>query len=313
LISSKRLSGPRRYLAAFLAGSALLLPLVTGMVPYDANVAPASAATAPAPAAAATAPAPMANGKQIVVYYGYPRADGMGVLGTFDSPDKAAKSLAGETALVDSLNGDRGATGAMDLIYGMVSSDPGPDGIYVRYLDSATTQGYIDAATKNGQRVILDMQIGRGSVAAEVQKLAPFLKNPNVDVAIDPEYAVGPSGIPIQTSGHITGDDINQAQDYLNKFVKDNNLPPKMLVVHQYMVDTISDTGGIKQVPNVTLVLNMDGIGAPADKLSMYEKFAEQPWVQKRSYMVFLRADSQVSSEQQVLAMNPAPDMIAFQ
>lgn len=304
-MSRKRPAWPRRYLASFFAAAAVLLPLTMGMTPFDASASP--------PPAPATGPAPFANGSQMVTYYGWPHSNGMGVLGTFDSPQDAAKSLAGETALVDSLNGARGATGAMDLIYGMVSSDPGPDGIYVRYLDHDTTQSYIDAAKQNGEQVILDMQIGRGNVLDEVKKTEPFLGNANVHVAIDPEYAVGPNGIPIETAGHITGDDINQAQEYLDKFVQDHHLPPKMLVVHQYMTDTISNTGNIKQLPNVSLVLDMDGIGAPADKLSMYQKFAEQPWVQKRSYMVFLRADSTVSSEQQVLALNPSPDMIAFQ
>ncbi|MBF6599852.1 MAG: hypothetical protein IVW36_05015 [Dehalococcoidia bacterium] len=297
MISRLRALRPPRFLAAFFAGAALLTPLLTGM----------------APAEVWAGPTPLLSDTQMVVYYGKPNSPGMGILGTFDSPAAAATSLQGETALVDSLNGPRKAQGAMDIVYGMVTADPGPGGIYVSYLDDATTRAYIDAATQRNQEVILDLQIGRSTVLDEVKKVAPYLTNPRVHVAIDPEYAVGPAGVPIQDPGRITGDDLNRAQAYLSDLVQQRKLPPKMLIVHQYMDATIADPAAAKTFPNVTLVLNVDGIGAPADKLAMYQHFAGAPWAQRRSYTVFLRQDTQLPTEQQLLAMQPAPDMIMFQ
>ncbi len=297
MITRLRASRPPRFLVAFFAGAALLAPFLTGMAPNDVSASPPQLLT----------------DSQMVVYYGEPNSPSMGLLGTFADASSAARGLQAETALIDSLNGDRSAQGAMDIVYGMVTSDPGPDGIYVRYLDDATTRQYIDAATKANEQVILDLQIGRGRVRDEVAKLAPYLTNPRVHVAIDPEYAVGPNGIPIQDPGHITGDDINQAQSYLNDFVAQHNLPSKMLVVHQYMDDTLIDAQAAKTFPNVTLVVNVDGIGAQPDKLRIYQHFAGEPWAHRRSYTVFLQHDTGLPSEQQLLAMQPTPDMIMFQ
>lgn len=297
LLSRLRAARPRRYLVAFFAAAGILAPLMTGMAPNDA----------------AARQSPLIAGNQFVVYYGAPNAPMLGVLGTFPAAQDAAVSLAGETALVDSLNGDRGAKGAMDLIFGMVTADPGPDGIYVRYLDDGTTRQYIDRAAEHDEQVVLDMQIGRGTVLAEVKKLEPYLLKPNVHVAIDPEYAVGPDGIPIQDAGRISGDDINQAQQYLSELVTDHGLPPKLLVVHQYMDDTIQNAEAAKTYDGVDLVVNVDGIGAPDEKAHMYQHFAAQPWAHRRAYTVFLKQDAHIPSEQELLAMQPAPDMILFQ
>ena len=296
-MSRLRAVRPRRYLVAFFGVAALLAPLTMAMAPADVS---------------ASNPSLLAS-NQLVVYYGSPTSSSLGILGTFPDAVDAAKGLAGETALVDQLNGPRGSVGAMDVIYGMVTSDPGPDGIHVRYLDDGTTRQYIDRAAEHNEQVILDMQIGNGTVLGEVKKLEPYLLLPNVHVAIDPEYAVGPGGVPIQDPGRITGDDLNQAQDYLSKLVAEHHLPPKMLVVHQYMDATIQDAGATKTYDNVDLVLNVDGIGAPDEKAHMYEHFASEPWAHRRSYTVFLKQDTQLPSEQQLLAMQPSPDMILFQ
>ncbi len=268
---------------------------------------------APQSASADQTPPSVLSNNELVVFYGSPRSTQMGVLGTMP-PDQMSQALDSETRLVDQLNGDsRGAVGAMDIITGMVSSDPGPDGIYVRYLDDATIRAYIAQAAQANQQVILDMQLGRGNVLDEVKKLEPYLLDPRVHVAIDPEYAVGPNGVPIQDAGHISGDDINQAQDYLDGLVKEHHLPPKILVVHQYLPDTIVDGDAVKTLPGVDVIFNFDGIGAVPDKVAHYQSFAQEPYAHKHGYTVFLRHDPVLSSEQDLLAMSPQPDLLMYQ
>src|SRR5262249_24728669 len=143
-------------------------------------------------------------------------------------------------------------------------------------------------------QIILDLQIGRGNMLDEVRKIERFLVNPRVHVAIDPEYAVGPSGVPLWTPGRINGNEINDVQDYLAWLIAQYQLPPKMLVIHQYLEDTVVDGHVARQVPNVDLVLNMDGIGAPDDKAQKYQMFASRPYAVRKSYNVFILYDHPV-------------------
>lgn len=267
-----------------------------------------------APATPEPAPAPhsLFDNAQIVTFYGTPLAAGMGVLGTFP-PDEMAQRLKGQAQIYDDLNGDRSVVGAMDLIYGVVQSEPTNNGLYVSYLDDARVEEYIRLAEQYDLQLILDLQIGRSTVADEIQKIERFLLNPRVHVAIDPEYAVGPNGYPIHTPGVISGHDINGAQLYLSELTAAHNLPPKMLVIHQFMDGTIIEGDVTAELPNVDLVLNMDAFGPYADKVDKYRHYASRPYAHHRSFNIFLKQDEPVGTEQDVLALDPMPDMVMYQ
>ena len=249
---------------------------------------------------------------QIVAFYGSPISAQLGVLGRYYGDD-LVRWLKGEAGIYDHLNGNRGVVPALDLIYAQVQAEPTANGLYLRYLDDSVVQSYIQLAEQNDLQVILDLQIGRGDLLTEVQKIQRFLENPRVHVAIDPEYAVGPNGIPIQTPGVITGEQINDVQQYLSNLGKYMNIPPKVLVIHQYMDGTIVDGAAVKRFDDVDLVLNMDAFGSPQDKLKKYQRYANEPYAEHRSYNVFLQHDSPVLSEQDVMNLNPQPDMVEYQ
>jgi hypothetical protein len=249
---------------------------------------------------------------QIIAYYGTPLAPGLGVLGLY-SPEEGALRLRDHAAIYDSLNGDRGTVAALDLIYAMAQAEPTKNGLYLSYMKDDVVNHYIALADQHDLQLILDLHIGRGNVAEEVRKVERFLLHPRVHVAIDPEYAVGPEGLPIQTPGRISGHDINQAQEYLGALVTQHNLPPKMFLIHQFMDHTIVEGEATVSVPNVDLVLNMDAFGAHGDKVKKYRHFASRPYAERLSFNVFLKQDEPVSTEQDVLQLDPAPDMVIYQ
>jgi hypothetical protein len=78
-----------------------------------------------ASSAGAAEAANLVEDNQLVVFYGHPHASGLGILGTFE-PEDAARRLGAQTRIFDRANGDRGAIGAMEVIYGMVTAEPGP-------------------------------------------------------------------------------------------------------------------------------------------------------------------------------------------
>lgn len=315
------------YLSRKPARAATSTPVATTAVPTGAvaaaaiTPAPDEAAPPPTPPAASSTPVPAPTpapvsvlaGNQVVVFYGTPLSSGMGILGQF-SPDEAAARVRQEAAYYDRLNGDgRGAVPAMDVIYSMVQAEPTGNGLFLRYLTDAELRPYVDAAERDGVQLILDLQIGRGDVLDEVRKVEPYLRNPRVHVAIDPEYAVGKSGVPIWTPGHISGAEINDVQGYLSRLSRENNIPPKMLIIHQYLEDTIENGGDVRFDPGVDLIINMDGIGQAHDKADKYAHFASRSYAEHNGFNVFLNHDDPPMSEQDVLRLRPFPDMVFYQ
>jgi hypothetical protein len=257
-------------------------------------------------------PSSLFDHSQLIVYYGTPLAPGLGELGMYP-PQEMAERLKNHTRLYDDLNGDRKAVATMDLIYGVVQAEPTGNGLYVSYLSDERVNEYIRLAEEHDMQLILDLQIGRSTVAAEVEKIERFLLHPRVHVAIDPEYAVGPNGYPIHTPGVISGHDINGAQLYLQELTEKHNLPPKMLVVHQFMDGTIIEGEVYANLPNVDLVLNMDAFGDYPEKVKKYKHYMARPYAERRSFNIFLKQDRPVGSEQDVLALDPMPDMVMYQ
>ena len=279
--------------------------------PAPANT-PAPPPPPPRPAPTPTIPPSIFDHAQVIAFYGSPLSPILGVLGRF-APDQLVTWLKGEAGIYDNLNGDRGAVPALDLIYSQAQADPTENGLYLRYLSDDQVRSYIALAEQNDLQVILDLQIGRGDVLGEVQKIEPYLENPRVHVAIDPEYAVGPEGVPIQTPGAISGDQINAVQQYLEDLVQRLRLPPKLLVIHQFMDQTIVNGDAVRRFDHVDLVLNMDAYGDASGKLDKYHLFAARSYAQRKSFNVFLQHDSPVASEADVMALSPQPDMVIYQ
>ena len=246
------------------------------------------------------------------MFYGSPLSSQLGVLGEF-TPQDAAARVRDEAGIYDKVNGNRGAVPALDLIFEQVQSEPTDNGLYLRYLDSATIQTYLNVAHQFHEQLILDLQIGRSDPLTEVRRLEPFLRDPSVHIALDPEYAVGPNGVPLQTPGTITGAQINDVQNYLAGIVAQGKLPPKMLIIHQYLDGTVINGDTVRDTPGVSLVLNMDAFGDVATKVDKYRSFATRSYAQHKSFNIFLKQDNRVMSESDIEAINPQPDVIFYQ
>jgi len=293
--------------------------------PTRSTDAAASRVRQPAPSPSATpsppaTPTPEAAARsvlrdnQLIVYYGTPLAAGLGVLGTMP-PDDIAVAVRQRAAAFDRLNGDAaGAVPALDLIYSLAQAEPTGNGMYIRHLPDAQVRRYIEVAERHDLQLMLDLQIGRSSIIDEVRRIEPYLLNPRVHVAIDPEYAVGAEGVPIKTPGRITGAEINEVQAYLRELVEAHGLPPKILVVHQYMDPTIVDPQAVAKVEGVDYVLNMDAFGDVKAKKKKYRHFAEKPPETKlHGFNVFLVHDHAVLSEEELLQLSPLPQVIFYQ
>jgi hypothetical protein len=273
-------------------------------------------ATTPPPAAipplAVAAGPPVLRDNQVIVYYGTPLAAGLGILGALE-PEQAALQVADRARTYDGLNGDRGAVGALDVIYSLAQAEPTPNGMYIRYLEDFYIEEYLRIAEEHDLELFLDLQIGRARILDEVRGVERFLLNPRVHIAIDPEYAVGPEGVPVATPGSITGGEINAVQVYLRDLVARYGLPGKMLVVHQYMEDTIVDAERVETVADIDFVLNMDALGGVKEKKEKYEHFSSRSHSKHDAFNVFFIHDQRVLSEEEILGLSPVPSIVFYQ
>ena len=245
---------------------------------------------------------------QIISYYGSPYTAQMGILGAME-PRALVEEVKAHAARYDALNGPRGVRPALHLVYGPAQASPGADGDYLLYLDDETMRQYIDLACEEGLLVFVDTQIGRSNVEAEVRKLLPYLQEPHVQLAIDPEFAMAPGEVPGQRIGTIDAADVNAAQTVVEEFIEENGLDDKILVVHQFTEKMVTRPELIADFERVRVVVDMDGFGPAGVKQVKFGWFAEP--AEYSGIQLFFDSDEGLMSDTEVLTLDP--DVIIYQ
>jgi hypothetical protein len=245
---------------------------------------------------------------QILSYYGNPYTADMGILGEL-SPETLVETLKAHAQLYDSLNGPRAVQPALHLVYATAQSNPGREGLYLLYVDEETLREYIQLACENGLLVFLDLQIGRSDVQSELTKIFPYLEQPHVHIALDPEFAMSQGEVPGESIGSLDAADVNAAQALLQDFLGDGDLPDKVLVVHQFTQHMLTNAELIYDLPRVKLVIDMDGFGPSEIKRVKYGWYAAP--AEYSGIKLFFHHDPDLMSEQEVLELNP--DVIIYQ
>jgi hypothetical protein len=249
---------------------------------------------------------------RIVTYYGTPRTPSMGILGQH-TPEQAADLLATRARRFREVDPATTVLAALHLVYAVAQPRSDKDGLYLSYVDDYTVRQYLDLARRRGFVLILDLQIGHSNALAEVQKVAKYLAEPDVFVALDPEFALRGTTRPGEAIGTIDASDVNAVQWYLGKFSEQRQLPKKMLIVHQFQAEMISHAAAIEHHDDVDLVVDMDGYG-PADiKLVKYARYGAAPYAAFGGIKVFLEHDPDPLTERQLLSLTPKASLFVFQ
>jgi hypothetical protein len=156
------------------------------------------------------------------------------------------------------------------------------------------------------------------NVETEVPLLEPYLKLPQVHLALDPEFDMHNGERPGTVIGTMDASDINFAANYLANLVKEYNLPPKILVVHRFTDAMVTNYQEITPLPEVEIVMDMDGFGSPARKINTYEAAIESQPVQFTGFKLFYHNDAVASSSHlmspaEVLKLSPQPSYIQYE
>ena len=173
-------------------------------------------------------------------------------------------------------------------------------------------------AAKINALVFLDIQVGFSTLQRKFLYLKNILKMPKVHLGVDPEFSMK-NGIRRESGWNFDATDINYAANYLAKLVKENNLPPKILIVHRYTQKMLTNYNLIKPLPEVQIVVHMDGWGGVAKRLGTIRNFIYPEPVNLLVFKIFYKNDfltpgsSLMISPSDVLKLNPKPIYIQYQ
>ncbi|HEX5502727.1 MAG TPA: hypothetical protein VFW96_08895 [Thermomicrobiales bacterium] len=249
---------------------------------------------------------------RLVTFYGHPFSDKMGVLGEYQ-PDEMVRRLKEQADLYTKADPTRPAIPTIELIASVAQASPGPDGLFLQRTPPAIIEQYAQLAEKNNMLLLLDIQIGRGTVAADIRAIEPYLKRPYVHLAIDPEFAVKPGQVPGDEFGSIDASDIIGAARTLADVVTQNGITDKVLLVHQFVPSMITNKQLLKPMPHVEIVLNVDGFGSAKVKKDDYRLLVTDEPIQYGGMKLFYKQDDPLMAPEEVLALTPSPVVVIFQ
>jgi hypothetical protein len=254
------------------------------------------------------------EGNQVIAIYGHPGVPIMGILGAM-SPDQAAREVKRLATEWDVANGTAtSALGALHLITYVAQPYPMEDGSYLMRLPAERIEEYADAAARHGLLLFLDVQVGMADPVTEAQRLEAFLSLPYVHLALDPEFAMRKrGGRPGQRIGSLDGSEVNAVQRYLAGLVRTHTLPPKMLILHQFRDDMLTNTAAYENLAEVERIVDMDGWGGTGVKLAHYEAFALASYAERPGIKLFYEWDTPVLRIEQLLALPQVPAVVIYQ
>lgn len=310
-------------LVALVAGCAMASPEPGASAAGDSIAATATHRTSTRAAPATPTPPPRPQlprgGRELLPDYrlvgfaGAPGSVALGRLGVGNLDDRT-REIAGLGA---SYAGGRKVMPVLELIATVVQSRPGRDGKYRTRASDTVIADHLAAARRTKGLLLLNIQPGRASFMEEVRHYSRWLEEPDVGLALDPEWAMGPGEVPMQVFGSTTGREIDAVAAHLSTIVRKHDLPEKALVFHQLSPSIVTREKDIRAHHGVVVIKSVDGIGSRAMKTSTWTKLTKQlaPTVQP-GFKLFYKEDRKygpLMTPAQVLALRPQPAYVLYE
>jgi hypothetical protein len=255
---------------------------------------------------------------RIVAYYGTPLSQGMGILGRLPRT-QVVPSLRADVERWKKADPETDAVCAFEIIAITAQAAPGPSGLYRARITPVALNEMIALARENSCLIILDLQVGWSSVPAELPYFTPWLSQPDVHLALDPEWDMPPGVRPGTQIGSMEAGDINNAISVLRQIVRTpiagQPTRPKLLIVHRFRDFMIKNPEQVAPGPEVRLLVNMDGFGPPKTKLGSYAAVRRGLTTTLTGFKLFTnpRNDNPLLQPNDVINLTPAPMFINYQ
>jgi hypothetical protein len=205
-----------------------------------------------------------------------------------------------------------------ELIAVVVQSGAGLDGKYRRRVDNSVVDTYLRAAREAKGILLLNIQPGQSDFLTEVKSFESYLREPDVGVALDPEWAMKPKQRPGRFFGQTDGETINDVAAYLSSIVTEGNLPEKALVFHQVNRGVLKDEVDLKPLPGIAFIKSVDGLGPVHSKIETYDYLMKtiKGGVHPGFKLFFdedTRNGSRLMMPKEVLALSPQPEYVMYE
>ena len=206
----------------------------------------------------------------------------------------------------------------LEIIATVVQGSPGGDGKYRTRMPDKQIETYLKSARKHKAILLLNIQPGRSEFLTEAKAYEKWLKQPDVGVAVDPEWAMDKGQVPGRAYGHTTGQELDEVASYLAGLVKRNDLPEKVMVYHQVSVSVVRKESGLKKHAGVAVVKSVDGLGPPGPKINTYRVVNEStPSHVHPGFKLFYTEDrrdnGRLMTPKEVLALKPRPEYVLYE
>jgi hypothetical protein len=205
----------------------------------------------------------------------------------------------------------------LEVITTIVQGSPGRDHKYRVRLSDARIETYLKAARRHRAMLLLNIQPGRANFIDEARTYRKWLEQPDVGLALDPEWAMDAHQVPGRTFGHTTGAELDEVAAYLADIVARKDLPEKVLVYHQLAPSIVRHESGLKAHRGVALVKSVDGIGVRAAKINTYRRVNKTtPKHVHPGFKLFYTEDrksGRLMTPQQVLGVKPRPEYVLYE
>jgi hypothetical protein len=199
-----------------------------------------------------------------------------------------------------------------ELIATVAHPFPTPSGLYRSHQRDEVVQRYLQAVRRIDGILVLDVQPGRADFVDELRHWERYLRQPDVGVALDPEFSMGPGQVPGRQLGRTDAAAINRASAYVAGIVRRHRLPEKLFMVHQFRDSMIGDKAKVATRPGLAIAWNADGFGVRSAKLDDYRSYTRDRRFHP-GLKLFYEEDVDLMSPREVLRLDPVPRVVNYQ
>lgn len=288
--------------------------------PPPAIVTSDAPAEAPPPEPARLGPELPRGGREL-----FPRYRLVGFCGTPGAPElgQLSGNLTSRTKELAKLGeqyaGDREILPAFELIAVVVMGAPGLDKAWRRRVPNSVVDQYLEAAREAKALLLLNIQPGHSDFMTEVKAFEPWLREPDVGVALDPEWQMwAKDQKPGSVYGQTTGEVVTSIASYLSDLVREHDLPEKALVFHQVNEHVFKNEAALTAHPGVVFIKSVDGLGFTAAKIATYRYLVKSlaPEVHPGFKLFFdedVKFGGRLMGPKEVLALSPVPEYVMYE
>jgi hypothetical protein len=245
----------------------------------------------------------------------------------YGTPDEAALGVLGEQPVGETITRVKALAAqyqplvsehilpTLEMITTVASAFPTDNDDYSQEVDAAKLQTWITEARKDGVYIVLDLQPGRSNFLAQAKQYEALLAQPNVGLALDPEWRLTPTELPLQQIGTVSIAEINSVSSWLAQLTKSTKLPQKLFLLHQFRPEMIPDRSKLDTShTDLAYAVQMDGQGTQPEKQSSWKAITASPPPNVHfGWKNFYKQDKPPLTPQATMQLKPEPWYVSYQ